>query len=301
MSGHTVAVCAVVSYDYEALYRTLIRRYGDIQPEALIKVLCPLHVDIENLDKRVFKVPGQSHWRASFTTIVNEESRGAITVGRTGKFVPRAHLSGAPWKELAKGRILNVDPQTGVADGEVYVGSGKRNLELALQELTDQDVLEIDQFGASAKILSALVESTLATELEEQGFIVKRMPEDMARHLGAYANYDFEVTRGGVTKKVEVKSIWGTDTRYARLIHSAGVDYPTSSCKFATQDFFAVSLFLRTGNIADFAFARSVPDDVATYGLPRSSNYPDHVNQNPLCTVGDGHWFGSLAEVWDLP
>lgn len=292
-----------MSYDYEALYRTLTRRYGEIEPEALIKVLCPLNVPIDSLDRRVFKVPGQTHWRATFSVAINEQSRGALAVGRTGKFLPKAHVDGdAPWRELAKGRVLEVDARTGVANGEIYIGSsgGKTALEAAVAELDASDYLEIDQFGAAAKILSALVESTLATDLEHQGFAVKRMPEDMARHLGAYANYDFEVTLGGVTKKIEVKSLWGTDTRYARLIHSTGNDYPTSSCKFATQDFFAVSLFLRTGNISDFAFARSVPDDVQPHGLPRAGAYPDHVNQNPMCTLGAGKWFPRLSDVWDL-
>ena len=70
--------------------------------------------------------------------------------------------------------------------------------------------------------------------------------------------------RGGMQKRLEVKSLWGTNTRFARLIHSTTTKptgdpntwtpqqkanyYPTSSCKFATQDFFAVGTFLRTGN-----------------------------------------------------
>jgi hypothetical protein len=290
-----------MSYDYEEVYRTLTRRYGQIEPEALIRVLCPLHVPIATLDKTVFKEHGQSHWRASFTARITDESRGVLAVGRTGKFIPKAHLEGKPWKELAKGRILNVNDKTQFAMGEIYVGSNKSLLESALAELTEDDLLEIDQFGAAAKILSALVESTLASELEQQGYLVKRMPEDMAKHLGTYANYDFEISRGGVTRKVEVKSLWGTDTRYARLIHSLGKDYPTSSCKFETQDVFAVSLFLRTGNVKDFAFARSVPSDAASYGLPYAPNFPAHVNQNPLCTVGDGQWFSDIADVWDLP
>jgi hypothetical protein len=123
-----------------------------------------------------------------------------------------------------------------------------------------------------------------------------------------YPSYDFDVERDGDKRKVEVKSLWGTDTRYARLIHgkSTGQDrgqpnyYATSSCKFATQDIFAVSLFLRTGNLRDFAFARSVPRDVAPYGLPRATNYPDYVNQNPECVIGDGTWFASIEEVWNL-
>ncbi len=129
---------------------------------------------------------------------------------------------------------------------------------------------------------------------------MRRMPEDMAKHLGQYYNYDFEFERYGVIKKVEVKSLWGTNTDFARLIHSTGKDYPTSSCKYATQDIFAVSLFLRTGNIRDFAFARSVPSDEKSYGLPPASGYPEHVNQNPRCEIGDGVWFGSIEEVWNL-
>jgi hypothetical protein len=289
-----------VTYDYEELYRTLTRRYGNVTPEAMIKVLCPLHVPLSGLDKTILRLPGQQHYRASFTVDITAENAEVMVVGRTGKFIPRSHLTGEPWREIAKGRIIQVDGLQ--ASGEVYVGAGaQKALVKALEELTDEDILEIDQYGAAAKVLSALVESTLATELEEKGYLVRRMPEDTARHLGVYPNYDFQVTRAGQTKKVEVKSLWGTDTRYARLIHSTGRDYPTSSAKFDTQDFFAVSLFLRTGNIADFAFARSVPRDVASYGLPRAMKFPDHVNQNPLCVVGDGTWFPELADVWDLP
>lgn len=144
------------------------------------------------------------------------------------------------------------------------------------------------------------------------------MPEDMAAHLGAYMNFDFIVEKGGIRKRLEVKSLWGTNTRFARLIHSTTTKpkgspetwteqqklnyYPTSSCKFATQDFFAVGLFLRTGNVSDFAFARSVPRDAGhPYGLPAARKYPDHMGQNPSCSIGDGTWFATLDEVWNLP
>lgn len=163
-----------------------------------------------------------------------------------------------------------------------------------------------------------MAEHYLVRQIRAAGFEVVRMPEDMAVHLGAYANFDFTLKRGGVEKRLEVKSLWGTDTRYARLIHSKTTRprgepstwtaaqranyYPTSSCKFATQDFFGVSLFLRTGNIEDFAFARSVPRTPGSpHGLPRARDYPDHVGQNPLCTIGDHTWFATLDEVWDLP
>jgi hypothetical protein len=126
------------------------------------------------------------------------------------------------------------------------------------------------------------------------------MPEDMAQHIGTYPHFDFIVEKAGVAKKLEAKSLWGTNTKFARLIHSLTDGYPTSSCKFETQHFFAVSLFLRTGKIQDFAFARSIPRDIKPYGLPRAGKYPDHVNQNPTCQIGDGTWFASLDEVWGL-
>jgi hypothetical protein len=167
-------------------------------------------------------------------------------------------------------------------------------------------------------VLSGLAEFELVRIAQTAGYTVRRMPEDMAQHLGSYRNYDFEFTKEGITKKVEVKSIWGTNTRFARLIHSLTTRpkgkpgtwteeqrrnyYPTSSCKFATQDIFAVSLFLRTGNIGDFAFARSVPRTTATpYGLPPADDFPVHVNQNPVCDIGDGSWFATIDDVWHLP
>ena len=190
------------------------------------------------------------------------------------------------------------------------------DLENALSELSPDDLLEVDQYGAAAKVLSGLAEYSLVERLTDDGYIVRRMPEDMARHLGNYLNFDFKVSKGDQDKNVEVKSLWGTDTRFARLIHSTTSRpegnpdnwteeqhrnyYPTSSCKFTTQDIFAVSLFLRTGNIRDFAFARSVPRDIQLHGLPRATEFEDHVNQNPPCTIGDGSWFETIDEVWDL-
>jgi hypothetical protein len=296
---------------------TLTRRYG-VTPEALVAVLCPILMPIKSLDKTIIKLAGQNHWRATFTAQITAENRSVVARGRTGKFVPALYGTGEPgWREIAKGRIIDVDRATDTVHGEVYVGSKRAELEVALGQLTEHDFLEIDQYGASAKMLSGLSEYHLVKNLEAHGYTVLRMPEDMARHLGHYANYDFLVEKDGVSKKVEAKSLWGTDTRFARLIHSTTTAptgpeanwtaeqranyYPTSSCKFATQDIFAVGLFLGTGNIADFAFARSVPRDVQPHGLPRTGNYPEHVNQNPLCKIGDGTWFSSLNEVWNLP
>ena len=289
-----------MAIDYKALFERLTKRYGGATPEAMESILCPVLIPIRTLDKAIFKVPGQPHWRASFTIGIDEECEELIVPGRTGKFVPNSYQGGGGWKEIAKGRILKIDQPTKMAEGEVYCGGQKKDLQKALDELSAQDFLEIDQYGASAKVLSGLVEYSLVEVLKSAGYTVRRMPEDMAQHIGTYLNYDFEVQKNGVRKKVEVKSLWGTNTKFARLIHSKTDGYPTSSCKFATQDFFAVSLFLRTGRIQDFAFARSVPKDVKPYGLPRAEKFPAHVNQNPTCALNDGTWFGSLDEVWNL-
>lgn len=282
-------------------------------PELLSEVLNPIHFQIETLGTEIVREPGEKHYKVGFTVRVPREHRHAIACGRTGKFIPAV----GSWREIAKGRILGV--QDDLAYGEVYTGFGnkKEHLIEALGVLRPGDVLEIDPYGIMPKLLSALTEGHLTRYFEKLGYEVVRMPEDMAKHLGSYRNYDFEVSRDGITKKVESKSLWGTDTRYARLIHSTtprpkGDEtswtavqqanyYPTSSCKFTTQHIIAVNLFLRTGRIEDFAFARSVPKDVAPYGLPRASKYPDHINQNPLCQPGDGTWFSDFNEVWRLP
>lgn len=298
--------------------RQIMRRYGGASSEGFVSVLCPLLVPVHSFDPTVIKVKAQSHWRASFSVELTETTQGVLVRGRTGKFVPGGFAQDGVWREIAKGRIVDVDSRNRLAHGEIYTGGGKPDLEKALAQFTGTELLEIDQFGAAAKVLSGLAEFELVRNAQAAGYSVSRMPEDMARHLGSYRNYDFEFSKNGITRKVEVKSIWGTNTRFARLIHSlttpprgkpsAWTDeqrrnyYPTSSCKFATQDIFAVSLFLRTGRIADFAFARSVPRTPKTpHGLPVAVGYPEHVNQNPSCDIGDGTWFATIHEVWDLP
>lgn len=298
-------------------FHRIMRRYGGATPAGFVDVLCPLLIPLRSFDPAIAKLPSQSHWRASFSVALNDENRSVLVRGRTGKFVPGDFANGGVWREIAKGRIITVDEQQGFAEGEVYTGGTKADLEHAVAQFRGTELLEIDQFGAAAKVLSGLAEFELVRIAEAAGYAVRRMPEDMARHLGSYRNYDFEFTKAEVTKKVEVKSIWGTNTRFARLIHSlttrpAGAPdtwtdeqrrnyYPTSSCKFSTQDIFAVSLFLRTGNIRDFAFARSVPRSPATpHGLPAAEDFPEHVNQNPACDIGDGSWFGTIDEVWNL-
>lgn len=289
--------------NYEQLFNNLCKRYHGMTAESLQHILCPMLVPISKIDKTVFKVPGQQHWRASFEIEIDDTYSELMTVGRTGKFVPNSYVNGSGiWNEIAKGRIINVDWTNGIAYGEIYTGnSSKADLEAALSILSTNDCLEIDQYGASAKILSALVEHNLADLAKNAGYHVTRMPEDCAQHLGAYYNYDFEFEKNGITKKVEVKSIWGTDTRFARLIHSKSKTHLTSSCKFETQDIFAVSLFLRTGNSMDFAFAKSVSNlDDPIHGLPHATGYPDYVTQNPLCTIDNVIWFDSIDGVWNV-
>lgn len=296
----------------------LLQRYSNIDSEAISAVLNPQLVIINTIDKTVFKAEGQSHFRASFTILVTDENIELMQRGMTGKFVPNDFSTGGVWKEICKGRIIEIDTLNNIAHGEIYIGSkgGKKGLENVIEELNEDDFLEIDQYGASPKILSSLAEYYLALQAKEKGYIVRRMPEDTAKHLGCYYNYDFEFTKDGVTKKIEAKSIWGTDTSAARLIHSttpkpSGDEstwtteqkknyYPTSSCKFDTQDIFAVSLFLRTGNVKDFAFAVSVSEKIRSYGLPENKKFPAHLSQNPKLNIDDGVWFASIDDVWDL-
>ena len=192
---------------------------------------------------------------------------------------------------------------TSTATGEVYVGSGNRiTLASVYKELTRSDFLEIDQYGAAAKVLSGLSECALSLQLQKQGFKVFRMPEDTAKSVGSYRNYDFEVIKGSDARRIELKSLWGTNTDRARLIHSTGKDYPTSSCKFATQDFFAVNLFLRTGNIENFLFARSLSTSTdPQHGLPPVKGHAGHVNQNPECKEDNKVWFTDLSKIWPGP
>src|SRR5262249_37635931 len=155
------------------------------------------------------------------------------------------------WKELIKARIHEARP--GFAKGELHYTGKKKELEIRIVDVNEGDVFEIDRYGITAKLESALTEAALVAHAQERGYKVTRMPEDIAKHLGDYWHIDFMFEKDGVSKRIESKSLWGTDTLKARLIHSVGGDYETSSCKFATQDIFAVNLWLRTGVITDIA------------------------------------------------
>ena len=283
--------------DYRELFIRLTKRYGSIEPDALESVLCPVLVPIHTLDKTIKRDKGH---KAYFTVRIDEHNLELLHRGRTGKFVPSSYVDGGIWNEIAKGRIIETDLDAGLAYGEVYTGeSSKTALAAALDKLTDQDYLEVDRYGIASKLLSGLSEYYIAGIARAQGYDVVRMSEDMARHLGSYNYYDFQFRKNGEMRRVEVKSLWGTNTKRARLIHNKGDKYPTSSCRFDTQDIFAVNLFLRTGNIEDFAFARSVPLSAENpNGLPPVPKYPDHVTQNPLCQVDIVTWFSQIKDVW---
>ena len=139
--------------DKDEYFLELSKRYRGVEPEALVAVMCPLLVPIRSIDRNVHKVAGQSHWRASFSLELDEVNSSVVQVGRTGKFVPNAYHTGEAWREIAKGRITDLDVVNGIAHGEIYNGSTKSKLEEALRELNTGDFLEIDQYGASAKIL----------------------------------------------------------------------------------------------------------------------------------------------------
>ncbi len=284
------------------LVETLLQRFKGATLDMLEEVLVPLQVPLDSVGKEVRRYG--THYGVSFSIKAGTE-HPTITRGRTGKVVPKELLDGlAGWEELLKARIH--EAREGKADGELHA-INKTELIKRLNRVRVGDILELDRFGVTAKLESALTEAVLVAHGLQRGYRVTRMPEDIARHLGTYYHFDFLFEKGGVTKRVESKSLWGTDTRKARLIHSKSASHVTSSAKFKTQDIFAVNLWLRTGTITDIAFARSIAkDENHPYGLPMATKegggaLPEYVHQNPDCEIGDGVWFGSIDDVWDLP
>lgn len=195
-----------------------------------------------------------------------------------------------------------------VAIAELFSKTGRKSdLNKCLNDVKIGDCMEIDNYGLSANLTSALAELSFSEIAKSKGFEVLRMPEDIAKHLMGdcgYYNYDFEIIKNGITKKVEVKSLWGTNTDMARLIHSKTKEYETSSCKFETQDIFAVNLYLRTGKINDFAYAISEYEGNHPNGLPCAKKdkvlLTGYVHQNPILEIGNGIWFSDLCEIWEI-
>lgn len=282
----------------------LLRRFGGATVEMLNRVLTPYRLRIvEIADAKDQKT--KRHFRAEVTGDIWT----TFEQGTTGKVVPRSYVEGtSSWREIVKARILQSFPTH--VEGELYF-AGPR-LKAALAEVKIGDYLEIDPFGVTSKIESALAEAAFFREAESRGFKVIRMPENVAMHIGTQNYYDFRLQKGSKEYWVELKSLWGTDTTKARLIHTVSREgtgknkaredrqiWRTSSCRFRDQDIVAVSMWLRTGRITDFAYALSVPSsEHETWGLPAVPKFPEHVTQNP--SVPDppsGVWTSDLLEV----
>lgn len=284
----------------------LLQRFGGATPEMLDRVLTPYRL---RLVKITTEPVGPRKTRTLFKAEVPKEVWTTFEEGTTGKVVPQGFVEGdAPWKEVIKGRILNSLPDH--VEGELYFDSARLNSVLA--EVKCGDYLEIDPFGVTSKIESALCEAALFLQAQEHGFKVTRMPENVAKHVGTQNHFDFRLEKGSVIYRVELKSLWGTDTTKARLIHTVSRDgggknstredrqvWATSSCRFKDQDIFAVAMWLRTGRITDFAFALSASqDDSKEWGLPKVPDHPEHVTQNPpIPTPPSGPWTSDLNEA----
>lgn len=303
----------------------LLRRFGGATPEMLDRVLTPYRLRIVDIfpaviDEEPKKKKKKSKPRKSkkpkvakkqFRAEVPGDVWTAFEQGTTGKVVPRAYVEGeGSWREIVKARILRSFPDH--VEGELYF-SGPR-MEAALAEVSVGDYLEIDPFGVTSKVESALAEAAFFREAERLGFAVVRMPENVAMHIGTQSYYDFRLRKDGKEYWVELKSLWGTDTTKARLIHTVSRDgagknksrkdrqvWRTSSCRFEDQHIFAISMWLRTGRITDFAFAVSVSEDQhSTWGLPKVPKFPEHVTQNPpVPDPPSGVWIQNLLEVCD--
>lgn len=296
----------------------LLRRFGGATVEMLNRVLTPYRLRINEISdvekandkkqkkkKKSKQMKSKKHFRAEVTGDIWT----AFEQGTTGKVVPQDYVEGAAsWREIVKARVLSSSPTH--VEGELYF-AGPR-LVKALAEVKVGDYLEIDPFGVTSKVESALAEAAFFREAEKHGFAVIRMPENVAMHIGTQSYYDFRLQKDGKEYWVELKSLWGTDTTKARLIHTVSRDgtgknkarkdrqmWRTSSCRFKDQDIFAVSMWLRTGKITDFAYAASVPSDKhAKWGLPKVPKYPEHVTQNPpVPDPPSGVWTTDLLQV----
>jgi len=129
--------------------------------------------------------------------------------GTTGKVVPRSYVEGdAGWRELIKGRILKSFRDQ--VEGELYFDAAR--FSSALAGVSVGDYLEIDPFGVTSKMESALCEASFFVVAEQAGFSVTRMPENVAKHVGTQNYYDFKLERNGRVYRVELKSLWGTLT-----------------------------------------------------------------------------------------
>lgn len=290
----------------EKAIKLLLQRFGGATPQMLERVLTPYRLRLSAIKQTKEGRRVKAHFEAD----VPEDVWSAFVEGTTGKIVSRDHVEGdGVWGEIIKGRILGSSGKR--VSGELYFDSPRYSR--ALEKVREGDYIEIDPFGVTSKIESALCEAAFFRVAADQGFAVTRMPENVAKHVGTQNYYDFRLEKGGNTYRVELKSLWGTDTTKARLIHtvskgggggknSAREDkqvWATSSCRFSDQDIFAVGLWLRTGRVTDFAFALSeAVDKSPEWGLPSAKKHPSHVTQNPpIADPPSGAWTEDLQEV----
>lgn len=281
----------------------LLKRFGGATAEMLDRVLTPYRLRLVAVEIGADGRSGQ------FVAAMPRDAWSTFEEGTTGKVVPKAHVEdGGPWREVIKARIR--DARADTVSGELYFVPAR--IKTALAEVRIGDYIEIDPFGVTSKIESALCEAAFFQTARDQGFVVTRMPENVAKHVGTQNYFDFRLERNGKAYRVELKSLWGTDTTKARLIHtvsrsgggknSARQDrqvWPTSSCRFRDQDIFAVSLRLRTGKVTDFAYALSASNKQSPrFGLPFVPRYPKHVTQNPeVPDPPSSPWTSDLQEV----
>lgn len=281
----------------------LLARFGGATTEMLARVLTPYRLRLLRID---VAANGKS---AEFEAAIPADVWTTFEEGTTGKVVPRDHVEdGGPWKEIVKARIREATERTVI--GELYFTPTR--VAEALREVRVGDYVEIDPFGVTSKIESSLCEAALFQLATAAGFTVTRMPENVAKHVGTQNYYDFRLVRDAQAYRVELKSLWGTDTTKARLIHTVSKAgggknsrredkqaWDTSSCRFKDQDIFAVSMWLRTGRVTDFAFALSVSaEQHPDWGLPSVPKFPHHVTQNPtISNPPIGSWTMDLVEV----
>ena len=304
------------------LLEDLRRRYGSIPSELLELAILPLRMPISKITGTQFEISD-----------LPKDTK--LAPGRTGKIVSQQYVAGqSSWSEVLKGKLVEVTKNS--LRGEFY-HMRKDRLKKGLSLVKAGDYFEIDRFGITSKLESSLTEAAFIVVAENEGYAVTKMPENLSVELmpnmlsylkseglmvsaleylkkeeraKGWPHFDFLVRKDSRVYRVEVKSLWGTDTSKARLIHSLTEGWKTSSCRFRDQDIFAVNLWLRTGNVMDFAFAVShIKDKGHDFGLPPATSKGEsgkkvkllsYVHQNPECEVGNGTWFDKLSNVTNL-
>jgi hypothetical protein len=295
----------------QGIIAELARRFKGGTPEMIYRVLTPYRFPITKIGSEV--KCAKSHRYVEFEATIPSDVWSELEMGSSGKVVPKEYVEGtADWKELLKARVHSC--ADGKICGELHLpGSGR--FASAREVVKIGDFVEIDPFGVTSKVESALVEAAFFTICRDRGWPATRMPENVAMHFGTQNYYDFRLKKNGEVVRIELKSLWGTDTTQCRLIHTKSREgrtgknaaradrqiWRSSSCRFHDQDIVAVNLWLRTGSITDFAYAVSVPSDIdRDWGLPATRNYQEHVVQNIVVSdPPSGVWTPDLETAID--